>query len=392
MSDEAREPVLERALAELRAREPAWDPLRERRAFARIEAALDDRATATTDGAAAPGRRRAVLAGVAAIAAALWLVLWLRPWSTTASEQDAAPVLRVDASPEPVVLPIATPSIPTVTAPTLALADGSIATLHDGAQVQVAVQSAAEIRVQQSSGRVHYEVRPGLPRTFVVAADGVEVTVVGTAFWVTREAAAVRVTVEHGHVRVARGDSDGVADLHAGDELRLELGEDPTPAAAIEPPSVGRTERARRVGKPATTPPATTPASPAMVAPIADVDTLLAAADDALGRGDRAAAAAALDTLVREHGDDPRAYGAAFQLGKIERARGRHRAAAAAFLAATRKSPAGALSEDARAEAALELFEAGDLERARAAAADYLAHHPGGVHVARIEAMRAELP
>ncbi len=386
MSDQARDPAVERALDELRAREPAWDLLRERRALARIEAALD---AAPRRDAAPRGWRPAMVAAVAAVAAAVWLLLWLRPAATAETEPDAGTALAAEFAPEPVVLPIATPSIPSVTAPTLALADGSIATLHDGARVELAMQSTTAIRVQQSSGRVHYEVRPGLPRTFVVEADGVEVTVVGTAFWITREPAAVRVTVEHGHVRVARTGAAEVADLHAGDELRLELAITTAAVASVDLPPVARVDRSRRAAKPA---PAPVPPTSPEVAPAPGVDALLATADAALARGDRAAAAAALDAIVREHGDDPHAYGAAFQLGKIERARGRHRAAAAAFLAATRKSPGGALSEDARAEAALELFEAGDLERARAAAADYLAHHPGGVHVARVEAMRAQLP
>ncbi|MFO0637462.1 MAG: hypothetical protein U0168_31950 [Nannocystaceae bacterium] len=95
--------------------------------------------------------------------------------------------------------------------------------------------------------------------------------------------------------------------------------------------------------------------------------------------------------MLRDFGDDPRAYGSAFQLGKLERARGHHRAAAQAFLTAARKSPLGALTEDARAEAAIELADAGDTEAAREAGEDYLGHYPKGAHRSRIERMLSQL-
>ncbi|MBX7084289.1 MAG: FecR family protein, partial [Nannocystaceae bacterium] len=314
------------------------------------------------------------------------LVAGLAGWAATRAPQDEAPaeLAALTSAPEELAAPLEPPpSIPVAPAPALALLDGSIATLHDGARLELRAQTQAEIRIEQLSGRVHYEVRPGLPRRFVVEAGTVDVTVVGTAFWVTHEPDAVRVTVEHGRVRVARDGETTAAMLGAGDELRLESSATTattTEIARVEPVRSGGRSRSKLRA----------PTLPEPVA-TASIDTLLQQADEAMLRGDRAAAAEALRAVLRDFGDDPRAYGSAFQLGKLERARGRHRAAAQAFLTAARKSPLGALTEDARADAAIELSEAGDAAAAREAGEDYLAQYPSGAHRSRIERMLAQL-
>jgi transmembrane sensor len=353
-----------RAMAE---REAAWDPLRERRVLARVEAELDRRG-------AQRGARRWLPAAMVAVAAILVAVLaW--PRSEVASGQAILGGLASAIEPLPTIEAGSLPAIPTMPAGAIALGDGSIATLHDGARIGLRVQTTEEIRIEQSLGRVHYEVRPGLPRTFVVEADDVRVVVVGTAFWVTREPDSVRVTVEHGRVRVQRdGDETDVviAELGAGDELRV--GTAPAPTPAVRP--------ARPVAK--------LRAKPVVEGP--SVDELLAQADAARARSELAAAATALREVVEHHGDDPRAYGSAFQLGKVERSRGRHAAAARAFAGAAKRSPAGALTEDARAESAISWFDAGLYTEARDAGEDYLARHPDGTHAARVQRMLQRLP
>ena len=355
-----------RAMAE---REAAWDPLRERRVLGRIEGELDRRAASRP--------RRWIAAGVAAAAAVAMVAMW--PQS-----EPAADTMGLAAIVEPA--PAASwPAIPSMPAAAVALADGSTATLHDGARIELGAPAGDDILIEQSVGRVHYDVRSGLPRTFTVVADDVQVVVLGTAFWVTRDDASVRVTVEHGRVAVMRtADDEGpepvavlVAELGAGDELRVGVDEPPATVAAVS-------TKPREIKSPRKSPTATDDRR--------SVDELLAVVDDARGRADLAAAAAALREIVDHHRDDPRAYGSAFQLGKIERSRGRHAAAARAFAGAAKRSPSGALSEDARAEAAISWFDAGDHDAARRAGEDYLARHPAGTHEARLQRMLQRIP
>lgn len=356
-----------RAMAE---REAAWDPLRERRVLGRVEAELDRRA------ASRPRRWIAAGVAVAAAAAVAMVVMW--PQSEPAADtMDLAAI--VEPAPE-----ASWPAIPSMPAAAIALADGSTATLHDGARIELGAPTGDDIVIEQSVGRVHYDVRSGLPRTFTVVADDVQVVVLGTAFWVTRDDASVRVTVEHGRVAVMRtADDDGseptallVAELGAGDELRI--GVDEPPATVAIAPTKPRDIKS--------------PRKPIAADDRRSVDELLAVVDDARGRGDLAAAAAALREIVDHHREDPRAYGSAFQLGKVERSRGRHAAAARAFASAAKRSPSGALSEDARAEAAISWFDAGDHDAARRAGEDYLARHPAGTHEARVQRMLQRLP
>ncbi len=380
--------MIDDATRTMAAREAAWDPLRERRVLGRVEAELDRQRHRTV------GRRRVVLAAVALAALLIAVLSW-----PVRDGAEGVTALVPDAPVEstPMVALAEPPAIPELSRAAIALGDGSIATLHDGARIGLRTSSATAIEIEQSVGRVHYEVRPGLPRSFAVVAADIRVVVVGTAFWVTREADAVRVTVEHGRVEIhrsapprpdattgalaAEAPSVRVAELGAGDELRVGLG------SVVVEPTAAATSPAR--------PPRTPTASPRprkVTATRRDVATLLGVADAARGRGDLIAAAAVLREIVEAHDEDPRAYGSAFQLGKVERARGRHADAARAFAAAARHSPAGALTDDARAEAAVSWFDAGDTDAAARAAADYLTRHPDGVHAARVERMLARIP
>lgn len=367
--------MIDDAVRAMAARDAAWDPLRERRVLARVEAELDRRGRGST-------RRWAALVVAATAAVVIGVLAWPRHPAVSEPAPGGLASLR---DPQPAPSTISLPAIPSMPAAAIALTDGSIATLHDGARIELMTQTADEIRIEQSIGRVHYEVRPGLERSFVVAADDVRVVVVGTAFWVTRDAEAVRVTVEHGRVRVER-QVDGadpaavvetIAELGAGDELRVDA--EPQIEVDADAPA---TKPARE--------PATKTRKPAVEQ--RSVDDLLALADAARGRADLAAAAAALREILEDHRDDPRAYGSAFQLGKVERSRGRHAAAARAFASAAKRSPAGALTEDARAEAAISWFDAGDHDAARRAGLDYLSRHADGTHASRVQRMLQRIP
>ncbi|MCH9683881.1 MAG: FecR domain-containing protein [Deltaproteobacteria bacterium] len=338
-----------------------WDDVRHRRVLGKIEATLQSR----RDAAAQPstGRRRGLgwaTAGVgmvAAAAAALWLVLVPSP--PPADDIAAAVVAPTDD-----VAVAAIPTIPYVVWPQLRLPDDSVAQLRHGARVDVDQHRDDLVRLSQHSGEVRYEVTPDRSRSFVVEAAGVEVRVVGTIFTVTLDEPLERlgVAVERGLVEV--DDGERVARLGPGDELRLDLSDDDLLLLDPDPP---------------------VPTAPRTPRP--SIETLLANADTARARGDLPRAAAALSEVVRHHPKDPRAYSASFQLGKVERARGRHSAAANAFAKCWRRAPNGALAEDARAEAAQSWSAAGHEKRARAAAENYLERYPSGTHRARMRSL-----
>lgn len=81
------------------------------------------------------------------------------------------------------------------------LADGSVVELKSGAAIEVDFSSAVR-RVVLTSGEVHFAVAKDPRRPFVVAAHGIEVRAVGTAFAVEKSAAAVQVLVTEGQVAV----------------------------------------------------------------------------------------------------------------------------------------------------------------------------------------------
>lgn len=365
------------ALAQQLAASPVpWDDVRQRRVLGRVEAAVGARASK-----GGRGRRAWLGAGVAAgvvAAAAVVLALALPSGSGEPPVEAALASSELEPEAEPTGTGAdveASPSIPFVRWPELRLPDRSLASLRHGARVDVAVQREDLVRLVQHGGEVRYEVEPDRARAFVVEAAGVEVRVVGTIFTVdvTGEPPRVTVEVERGLVEVDNGER--VAELGPGDRL------------SVAGSSVA-------VGEPADDVivlDASEPATHRTTRPAPSVDALLADADAARASGNLPRAAAALSELVRRHSDDPRAYGAYFQLGKVERARGRHAAAAAAFVRCWKRAPRGPLAEDARAEAAVSWHAAGRDEEARTAAEGYLARHPGGTHEARMRGLLTEL-
>jgi hypothetical protein len=347
---------LDRALEDARQRAIPWDDLRERRVLSQLQA----RAPVPQP---APRIRRGLALGVAFAAAAALVLAFVAMWPT-ASEREALPSTLSAHDATPTAQP-ATPAIPHVDPAQLLLADGSRAQLGRAAGVQVVEQTAAHVALQQTSGRVRYEVNPDRDRDFVVDALGVQVRVVGTVFSVDVESTRVTVTVERGIVEV---ESDGrTVRLTVGDTVQMPIPD--SDEIVIETPP----DRPR--------PSASRPA-PARAKP--SIDELLAQADAARAAGDAATAADALDRLVAAYPKDPRAVSATFQLGKVERSRGRHAAAARAFERCVRRSPSGALAEDARAEAAVSWDAAGDTTKARAAARTYLDRYPSGTHAGRM--------
>ena len=89
--------------------------------------------------------------------------------------------------------------------------------------------------------------------------------------------------------------------------------------------------------------------------------------------------------LIAAHPTDARVTVATFTLGRVERARGNHDAAARAF-----ESCGDALRGDAIAEAASSWLAAGQGDRASAAARRYLVAHPSGVHAEQMKKLAGD--
>ncbi len=136
---------------------------------------------------AIPSRRRlfrrcGALTGVG-LAAALAVLLW--PVAPRAPDlADSAPGMRVIPRPEP-----------------QALADGSVAEVRHGGQLEVAF-ATEERRVRLRQGEVHLTVAKDAVRPFVVEAGGVIVRAIGTAFSVRWERDTLDVLVTEGQVQV----------------------------------------------------------------------------------------------------------------------------------------------------------------------------------------------
>lgn len=119
------------------------------------------------------------------------------------------------------------------------LEDGSVVTLNRGAEIAVRY-TAQERRVELRRGEAHFEVAKQPKRPFIVAAEGVDVRAVGTAFKVRLDRSAVEVLVTEGHVGVTPGDSAsrGRAPLQlaAGERTVVSLVQPVEPHVTVVPP------------------------------------------------------------------------------------------------------------------------------------------------------------
>lgn len=99
------------------------------------------------------------------------------------------------------------------------LPDGSVVTLDGGSAVALGDQIGARA-IELLSGRAFFDVAKDHGRSFTVQADGVSVTVHGTAFDVWMTSGLVSVTVKEGAVSVAA--SGSTVDLAPGDRVSVD--------------------------------------------------------------------------------------------------------------------------------------------------------------------------
>jgi transmembrane sensor len=276
-------------------------------------------------------------------------------------------------------------SAPEGAAPAVTLADGSRLALGARSRVRLASTRADAIRIDLERGRIDVAATHAPGRTFVVAAHGYDVTVVGTRFVVEilpDERVDVRVDEGRVQVRSPRGEMRAVSAGESWSETARDAGD-----AAAAPSSLAVDDDGADEGD-ASAPRA--PRSPGKSAggksaPAADdAKALLEKAQQATAEGRMADAAQLFVALRRQHRRDARAALAAFELGRIRLdSLGDPAGAEEAFRDALRLTRGGPLREDAEARRveALSKMHAAGCAKARD---EYLARYANGVHRAAV--------
>lgn len=249
--------------------------------------------------------------------------------------------------------------------------------------------------VELVQGRARFDIVRRPERLFRVEAGGVAVEVLGTSFTVERTASRVTVAVEQGRVRV----------LWAGQQRELDAGRwqsfppppDPLPEGAV---AAAKREVGTHAASAVSAQPAIAAAKesrsslPATLAAPAGRErslhpdarvllrpagSLLQEADAARLGPDPASAAGPLQELLRDHRADLRAPLAAFTLGKLQLEElKRPTEAARSFALARALDPDGPIAEDAQAREVEAWDKAGQPDRARLCAEEYLRRYPSG--------------
>jgi TolA-binding protein len=292
---------------------------------------------------------------------------------------------------------------------TLAFSDRSRVVLAPRASARLVHVDAGRVELGLERGRLDLDVAHLPDRTWRVVAGPFTVEVLGTAFSVEwrPEQLTLTVAVTRGSVHVRGGSlPDEGSRLHA--DQRLEVRDasapavaaetDAAPAGPPETPVVGP-ETPRSRPEPAWRRSLDAGDHAAAIAALErdGLTTQLArlGADDLdrVAHSARLAGAAgpareALLALRRRFPRDPRARTAAFLLGRVALdLAGEPTEAAAWFSTYLQQQPNGPLAEEARGRLLQLWRDAGDGARARAAAQDYLDHHPDGSRAAQARAL-----
>jgi len=253
----------------------------------------------------------------------------------------------------------------------LRLGDGSLATpIEPGSALTLLRESAERVDLALGRGRARFDVVPSPKRVFSVQAGDVTVTVLGTAFTVERVADRIGVTVERGTVRVDW--KIGTRLLHKGESgwfppLLVDSGGE---GVAARPPVLAQTVSTKK----------DTAGKRVAAGKIAETaEALLAEADAERLAGHGEQGAAILWRLLRQHPHDARAPLAAFTLGRLLLMElGRPREAAEAFAQVRALAPRGTFAEDALAREVEAWKRAGDADKVRERAGEYVKNYPGG--------------
>jgi hypothetical protein len=272
-------------------------------------------------------------------------------------------VLRGPAPPERAEIE----AVPSPETPRWTFVDHSIAEAT-GADTDLRVVERTNERhvVRVLRGGARFDVVHRENRLFRVEIRDVAIEVLGTAFRAEALGEGVKVSVERGRVRVQHGREE------------VELGKDearffPPLAATLPVRGLAQADDDRR--------PHPAPARPALDRPAA----LLHAADLSRSSGHPVEALGYLQEVVAQFPHDELAPLAAFTMGLLELEQlGRPADAAHSFARAIRLAPRGELAEDALAREVEAWSTAGEKDRARAQATEYLRRYPDGRRAASV--------
>jgi transmembrane sensor len=286
------------------------------------------------------------------------------------------------------------------------LVDGSVVVARTpDARVESIAVGPQTATFQLDRGSARFSVAPNPERPFRVLASGVTITVLGTVFDVSIEPSGVHVSVLRGRVRVTSSRSERV--LTAG-ESGLFVTSDPKgdlPPAAVAPAvaasaATGLVERAKETAAAPSWRALAQDGSYAQAVarliaegPNAVRDTpedLLLAADVARLGGHPERSVALLERVMTGYPFDSRAPLAAFTLGRtLLEQLGQPRQAARAFATARQLDRAGALTQDALAREVEAWSRAGESDKARDRALDYLKRYPNGRRASAVRRLGA---
>ncbi len=242
------------------------------------------------------------------------------------------------------------------------LVDGSSLKVEPRSRVEVGDRTPSALKLVVARGRIACDVTHREGRSFVVAAGGVEVRVVGTRFSVANEEAEagrrVEVRVERGVVEV-RGAGPGA------EVVRVEAGHSWSQVTKTEALAAPEPEPAPEAeAEPIAPAPAGKPHAAHGARPAADARELFEQARGQWRAGHIAEAARMYQALLVSHPRDPRAGLAAFELGRLRMDRLNDMPGAVQALEqAVALAPGAELREDALAR--LVAASAGAHDRAR---------------------------
>lgn len=331
---------LQRALAAARTEPPVWDAAHTEAVWSGIDTRRGVRA------------RRRRIAGASAVVAAV-AVLALLGVRQLGSRDEGAEV-SPSVTPQPLAGAAPSRAIETPEGSSPAVVDEPILVEED--EPDATLLAEAGTITHDKEGTTQYRAAGDWSGHLSVGDGAIEITGPGAAFSVTTDASATVVTVEAAVVVIEYGGER--KELHPGEVLR------------VETTHVVAEDRTRRTPRDRPGP-----------------DALLEQADAARRRGDLADAAKMLRQFTKRHVGHADAATAWFQLGKVERRRGRHRAAATAFGTSRKLLRGKVLESDALAEHARSLAAAGKDRDAKARAEEYLRWKPGGLHAADMRAI-----
>jgi len=326
------------------------------------------------------GRRRArgwMWAGAAACVAAAALIVVVRPRGTWTSGEGAGTTASAWQGAQ---LETAADAL------AVTLGDGSSLRLEPRSRVEVGDRTPSALKLVLAHGRIACDVPHREGRSFVVAAGGVEVRVVGTKFSVANEAGEggtrVEVRVERGVVEVRGTDPDAAP-------VRVEAGHtwsQVTKTEALGEPAAAPEADVTTPDTETSTPHAATSeklhAAPRTARPAAaDARELFEQARRQWRAGRIAEAARTYQALLSAYPRDPRAGLAAFELGRLRMDRlDDMPGAVQALEQAVALAPGAELREDALARLVAASAAAHDRARCARARTRYLTDYPVGVH------------